>query len=73
MDLVVYAMYVIGLMAAYSALVVNLFVRVPLRTAVDDGEWGRFAEWAGSKAVSLDGLTPSGRLVTVDVPQARAA
>lgn len=73
MDLGVYSVYLVGVMAAYAVAVVRFFARMPAERLARGRETSRFAAWADPADVALDRLTPSGRLVTVDVPKARAA
>ena len=73
MELVVYMVYLLGILAAFSALVVFVYASVPTKVLMRGERAGRFAD------LGLDGANPRGtpgagsRLTTFDLPRARAA
>jgi hypothetical protein len=73
MELVVYTVYLVGILAAFSALVVSIYASVPIAVLMRGEHAGRFAD-LGEKQVRTRGTSSAGgRLATLDVSSARAA
>jgi hypothetical protein len=73
MELFVYAVYLVGILAAFSALVVSIFASVPVSVLMRGNRAGRFAD-LGATPVSTRGTSSAGgRLATLELPTARAA
>ena len=73
MELLVYMVYLVGILAAFSALVVFIYASVPVKVLMRGEHAGRFAD-LGAAQVRTRGTPSAGsRLATLDVPIARAA
>jgi uncharacterized membrane protein len=73
MEVIVYAVYLVGILAAFSALVVRIFAAVPTEVLSRGEHGGRFADLGAAAAATY--RTPNGgsRRTTFDLPKARAA
>ena len=72
MELVVYTVYLVGILAAFSALVVSIYASVPISVLMRGEHAGRFAG-LGATQVRTSGTSSAGRLATLDVSRASAA
>ena len=73
MELVVYTVYLLGILTAFSALVVFIYASVPVKVLMRGEHAGRFAD-LGAAQMRTSGTPSAGsRLATVDLPRAHAA
>ena len=73
MEVVVYAVYLLGILAAFSALVVFAYASIPTRVFMRGEHAGRFAD-LGTDSMNPRGTPGAGRRVTrFDLPRAHAA
>jgi len=73
MEALVYAVYFVGMLAAFSALVVFVYASVPTRVLMRGEHAGRFA-WLSAVRGNPQGKPGTGnRLVSFEMPRARAA
>jgi len=70
MEVFVYSVYFVGILAAFSALIVHVIASLPVAVLMCGEHAGRFAELG---APQLTKLKPAPRLRTIDLPKARAA
>jgi hypothetical protein len=70
MELFVYAVYLVGMLAALSALIVRVIAALPTEVLMRGAHAGMFAEFG---AAEMTKLSPEPRMTTIDVPRARAA
>jgi hypothetical protein len=73
MELFVYTVYLIGILAAFSALVVSIYASVPISVLMRGENAGRFPGLGATQVRSRDTSSADGRLATLDVSQASAA
>ena len=70
MEVFVYTIYFVGILAALSALVVRVMASLPMAVLMRGQDAGRFAEFGAPQASKLERAP---QLTTIDVPRARAA
>jgi hypothetical protein len=73
MELVVYTVYLVGILAAFSALVVSIYASVPVAVLMRGNRAGRFADLGAAPARTRDTSSAGGRMVALELPKARAA
>lgn len=73
MELFVYMVYLIGALAAISALIVRLYALVPTDVLMRSEHAGRFAELGAGQAAKRSTPSAGSRLTSFDLPKARAA
>jgi hypothetical protein len=73
MEVFVYFVYLIGILAAFSALIVRVFASLPTELVVHGEHAGRFADLGAPQAAKGRKTMSGGRVTTIDVPKARAA
>lgn len=72
MEVLVYAVYLLGFMAAFSALIVQVFARLPTEVAIRGARNGRFAD-IGMESFKSRGAPAAGsRVQGFDVPKPHA-
>ena len=73
MEVIVYTVYLVGILAAFSALVVSLYAAVPAEVLMRGEHAGRFADLGATPADSPGTPSAGSRLTTFELPKARAA
>lgn len=73
MEVFVYSIYLIGILATFAALIVNLYALVPTAVLMRGEHAGRYADLGASQATKAPVSWIGRRAATVDVPRARAA
>jgi hypothetical protein len=73
MEAFVYAVYLIGVLAAFSAIVVRVLASLPTNILIRGEHGGRFSGlWAAPDATAAAPVAET-KLTTFDIPRARAA
>jgi hypothetical protein len=73
MEVIVYAMYLIGILAAFSVLVVRVYASLPADVLIRGEHAGRFADLGAAQAAARGKPTGGSRLTALGMPKARTA